>query len=251
MICIVLAAGYATRMYPLTENFPKPLLEVKGRTILDWLINDVDDISRIERILVVSNHRFIGHFQKWLANANYSKPITLLDDGSNRNEERVGAVIDIQVALRNVLSPTDALVIAGDNVLEFSFRGFVDYFNAVGRSCVMCYSEPDADKRRKTGIITVDGRRRVTSFAEKPAYPQNDLAVPPFYCYTASDLNRIDEAVSNGSGKDAPGSLAAWLSRNGELFAWPMPGKRYDIGSLDGYREVQSLYTPYSKRDIM
>lgn len=245
MICIVLAAGYATRMYPLTENFPKPLLEVQGKPILDWLLADVDRIPNIEQIIIVSNHKFVNHFWAWQSKASYVTPITVLDDGSVRNEERIGAVKDIQVALSAVPNPADALVVAGDNVLEFSFGGFVDYYQAIKRSCVMCYEEPDIAKQRKTGIITIDENHRITSFEEKPASPQSNLAVPPFYCYTADDLSRIDEAIADGCGTDAPGSLAAWLSRGSAVYAWQMPRKRYDIGSLEGYREVQTLFKPY------
>lgn len=251
MICIVLAAGYATRMYPLTESFPKPLLKVQGKPILDWLLEDVDRIPNIDQIIIVSNHKFISHFIAWQGKARYAKPIAMLDDSSVRNEERIGAVKDMQVALSAVPNPTDALVIAGDNVLEFSFSGFVDYYQAIKRSCVMCYAEPDIARQRKTGIITTDADRRVTSFEEKPATPQSDMAVPPFYCYTAEDLSRIDEAIADGCGTDAPGSLAAWLSRNSAVYAWKMPGKRYDIGSLEGYREVQTLFQPQKATTVL
>lgn len=242
MICIVLAAGYATRMYPLTENFPKPLLEVQGKPILNWLLEDIDQIAEIERVVVVSNHKFIGHFEEWQKRQHFMKPLTVVDDGSASNERRVGAVKDIQVALEAIDGSPDALVIAGDNVLEFSFGGFVTYYQSIGRSCIMCYREPDLAKQRKTGIITIDASGKVTSFAEKPVAPLSDLAVPPFYCYTANDLSRINEAIAEGCSTDAPGSFAAWLSGHSAVYAWKMPGKRYDIGSLDGYRLVQETF---------
>lgn len=246
MVCIVLAAGYATRMYPLTENFPKPLLEVRGKPILNWLLDDIDKIADVDKIIVVSNHKFISHFESWSQSQSFSKPLVLLDDGSMRNEERIGAVMDIKVALNCVNSPTDALIIAGDNVLEFSLEGFVGYFKSTGSSCIMCCTELDKARRRKTGIITLDADSRVTSFEEKPQEPKSDLAVPPFYAYTAADLARIDEAVSDGCGTDAPGSLAAWLSGHSAVHAWRMPGKRHDIGSLEGYREIDVSFVPYN-----
>ena len=247
MICIVLAAGYATRMYPLTENAPKPLLHVQAKPILNWLLDDIDGIPAIEQILVVSNHRFISHFEAWSKEQRYAKPLRVLDDGFTTNETRIGAVRDIQVALAHMGQPADALVIAGDNVLEFSFSGFVAYYQQVRHSCVMCYREPDVARQRKTGIITVDEASRVTSFQEKPQRPKSDLAVPPFYLYTDSDLRRIPEAIADGCPVDAPGSLAAWLSSHSQVYAWQMPGKRYDIGSLAGYEAVQTQYRPTGK----
>lgn len=244
MICIVLAAGYATRMYPLTENFPKPLLDVQGKPILNWLLEDVDSIKEINQTYIVSNHKFIRQFQAWLEEQRFKNPITLLDDGSETNESRIGAVKDIQVALKAAGEAQDALVIAGDNVLEFSFDGFIECFMACGHSCIMTYHEPDVAKQRKTGIITIDNEGRVTSFEEKPKEPKSDLAVPPFYCYTEADLSLIDTAIVDGCSTDAPGSLAAWLSKYSVVHAWQMPGKRYDIGSLDGYRDVQEQYNP-------
>ena len=247
MVCIVLAAGYATRMYPLTKNAPKPLLKVRGKPILNWLLDDIDGIPSIEQILIVSNHRFISHFEAWRKERRYAKPLMVLDDGSSTNETRIGAVRDIQVALAHIGHPADALVIAGDNVLEFSFSGFVAYYQQTKRSCVMCYAEPDMARRRKTGIITVDDGNRVTSFEEKPEQPKSHLAVPPFYLYTHADLRRIPDAIAGGCPVDAPGSLAAWLSQHSELYAWQMPGKRYDIGSLAGYEAVQTQYRPMEK----
>ena len=262
MICIVLAAGYAMRMYPLTENFPKPLLKVQGKPILNWLLEDVDRIPQVEQVLVVSNHKFAGVFEAWLREQSFHKPIQLLDDGSLTNETRVGAVRDISVALAAVGEKTGraegskavgsseedelpgALVLAGDNVLEFSLQGFVDFFQARRKSCIMCYQEPQLERRRKTGIITLAADGKVTSFEEKPVEPKSNWAVPPFYCYTDEDLLRIPEAVAAGCSTDAPGSLAAWLSVHSDVYAWPMPGHRYDIGSIAGYDEVQKLYHP-------
>lgn len=242
MICIVLAAGYATRMYPLTENFPKPLLEVKGKPILNWLLDDIDQIAGIEQLVVVSNHKFIDRFKEWEAKQSFHVLLLLLDDGSTENANRLGAVKDIQIAYEAVGSNTDALVIAGDNLLTFSFEVFVSYYHRVGASCIMCHEEPDLSKCRRTGIITLDEAMRVTSFEEKPENPKSNLAVPPFYLYTQNDLKHIPAALENGCNADAPGSLAAWLSYNSTVYAFKMPGKRYDIGSIEGYERIKETY---------
>ncbi|MBO5162622.1 MAG: NTP transferase domain-containing protein, partial [Lachnospiraceae bacterium] len=120
MKCVVLAAGYATRLYPLTENFPKPLLPVGGKPILNWLLDDIDILPEIDGHVIISNHKFISYFTKWKEEQNLKNPITILDDGSLDNDHRLGAVRDIQFAIETLKLEDDLLVIAGDNVLDFS-----------------------------------------------------------------------------------------------------------------------------------
>ena len=232
MKCIILAAGYATRLYPLTENFPKPLLPVGGKPILDWLIEDIGPLT--EKITVVTNHKFAGHFAEW---SRGKEKIAVVDDGTETNETRLGAVRDLQLAAE----ADDTLVMAGDNVLDFSLKGFVAFAREKGTSCVMCHEEKELAKLRKTAVITVDGEDRITSYEEKPREPRGQLAVPPFYIYRGTDLMRIPEALAAGCNPDAPGSFAAWLSRETAMHAWRMPGKRHDIGDLASYNAVKDL----------
>ena len=242
MICVVLAAGYATRLYPLTENFPKPLLEVGKKPILNWLLDDIDQQEVITEHVIISNHKFIEHFEKWQKEQKLTKPVTLLDDGSVDNEHRLGAVKDIQFALESIGKQDDLLVIAGDNILDFSLKGFVDFACEKGTSCVMCHEENDLAKQQRTAIIVRDENDLITSYEEKPQVPKGNLAVPPFYIYRAQDAARIQEAVSQGCNTDAPGSFAAWLSRQTDVHAWKMPGKRYDIGDMKSYEHAQEVF---------
>lgn len=186
MKCIVLAAGYATRLYPLTENFPKPLLDVGGKTILDRHVDDIASIKRggksvVDEFIVISNHKFIIHFRDWAATKHL--PITVLDDGTTTNETRLGAVRDIWFAIDTLQIRDDVLVIAGDNVLDFSLDSFLVFANAKRSSCVMCHSEHEPVKQQKTAIITKNEYDLVTSYEEKPLNPNGDLAVPPFYFF--------------------------------------------------------------------
>lgn len=245
MKCLILAAGYATRLYPLTENFPKPLLEVGNKTILDWLVDDLADTTEIDEFVVISNHKFAQHFESWRKSkvqGNFCK-ITVLDDGTSTNETRLGAVKDIQLAVERLALADDLLVMAGDNLLDFSLSQFVQFAKAKGTSCVMCHEENELAKQQKTAIITVDTENRITSYEEKPKAPRGNLAVPPFYCYRACDAKRIQEALEDGCGYDAPGSFAAWLSKKTEMHAYQMPGKRYDIGDISSYEYVKSVFS--------
>lgn len=238
MKCIILAAGYATRMYPLTENFPKPLLAIKGKPILDWLMDDINKCG-ISEFIVVTNHKFYDQFVEWANGHDKGISIKVVDDGTTTNEKRLGAVKDIVLGVQADGTRDDYLVIAGDNILEFSFEGFIKFFEAKGAPCVMCYEENDLKKQQRTAIITFEADGLITTYEEKPSEPKGNHAVPPFYCYRAADIDRIEEALANGCGYDAPGSFAAWLSKHENVYAWEMPGKRIDIGTIEGYEAMK------------
>lgn len=244
MKCVVLAAGYATRLYPLTENFPKPLLEVNGLSILDYLLRDIDKIDDIDGHIIVSNHRYIDSFNKWVdENTAIKKPITVIDDGSVSNESRLGAVKDIQYAIDECgLEGEDLLVIAGDNLLDFSFRGFVDFAKRKNASVVMCSYEESLEELRRCGVMIPDDDMRILSMEEKPHNPKSNWCVGPFYIYKKEDLHLIKQGIEEGCGIDAPGSLVCYLCEKTAIYGYEMPGNRYDIGDIESYEHVKSVY---------
>ena len=215
MKCLILAAGYATRLYPLTENFPKPLLKVGDKTILDWLIDDIEGAGLVDEYVVISNHKFAHHFDEW-ASAKTVK-ITVVDDGTSTNETRLGAVRDIQFAIDKLGLDDDMLVIAGDNVLDFSLQKFV-------------------------GVVEVAPDDRIIGMEEKPAQPRSNWCCPPFYFYTKADARLVSAGIVAGCGTDAPGSYIAWLCTQVPVYAMEMPGRRYDIGNLESYHKVCEEY---------
>ena len=274
---IVIAAGYATRLYPLTQNFPKPLLKVGNRTILDRMLDDLDNIQDIDSHIIVSNHKFASIFQEWakkrMEEGENRKPITIIDDGTSTNDTRLGAVRDLLLAIDtienaqdsttngqssmvngqysmvngqwsmvNIQWPDDIMVVAADNILDFSFQGFVDYFKQKDSSVIMCHHEPELRKLQRTGVIAVDEQMKVLEMQEKPEKPISNWAVPPFYIYKKEDLPLIRDCMNHGCGFDAPGNLAHYLVDVTTIHAWPMPGSRYDIGSLDSYEEAQRIF---------
>lgn len=240
MKCLILAAGYATRLYPLTENFPKPLLTVGNKTILDWLLEDIDKSGVVDEYVVISNHRFVQHFQEWAE--KHTLPITVLDDGTESNETRLGAVRDVQFAIEELGLTDDLLVIAGDNLLDFSLVGFIRYQQEKQTTCIMRYWEESEEKLRKTGVAVVDDEDRIVDMEEKPAEPKSHWCTPPFYIYKASDVGLVKVGIESGCGVDAPGSFIAWLSTQTVVHAYLMPGKRYDIGNLQSYEDVKKNY---------
>ena len=242
MKCLILAAGYATRLYPLTENFPKPLLEVKGKTIIDWLIDDIESTKKIDQYIIISNHKFINHFNNWKDNSTISNKITILDDGTISNETRLGAVKDIELAINNLNIDDDLMVIAGDNLLDFSLSNFINYFENKISSCVMRYLEENLDKVKKSAELVIDTNDLVIEMNEKPEYPKSNWCCPPFYIYNKLDVKKVSIALESGCKKDAPGSFIEYLSKESPVYAMEMPGHRYDIGNLESYKKVCENY---------
>ena len=240
MKCLILAAGYATRMYPLTENFPKPLLKVQGRTILDWLIEDMDSLGVIDEYVVISNHKFAHHFDAWAKDR--PQKITVVDDGTESNETRLGAVRDIQFAIDTCKLDSDMLVIAGDNLLNFSLTKFIAYAMEKKTSCIMRYYEAAEEKLRRSGVASVDANDKIVDMEEKPAQPKDHWCCPPFYYYTREDARLVKKGIEAGCGVDAPGSYIAWLCKQTTVHAMEMPGTRYDIGNLESYEKAQTDY---------
>ena len=240
MKCLILAAGYATRLYPLTENFPKPLLKVAGKSILDWLIEDLNKTGLIDEYIVVTNHKFAPIFEEWAA--QHESPIHVIDDGTSTNETRLGAVRDIALGIHTRNIDEDLLVMAGDNLLTFSLQGFLDYAREKGTTCIMRFYQPDENKLHKCGVAEVDENDLILSMEEKPANPKSHWCCPPFYYYRKEDLKLVDQGIAEGCGTDAPGSFIAWLCARTPVHAWPMPGDRLDIGNLESYEEAQKQF---------
>ena len=289
MINVVLAAGYATRLGELTKNFPKPLLKIGNSTILGKMLDDIDNIDDITEHVIVTNHRFTPIFEEWVktpsgspclggrlvgVGGRYKKPITIIDDGSTANDNRLGAVCDLLLVMektpsgspclggekksslrredlggseesslnREDIGGSDLLVVAADNLLFFSFQEFVDFAKEKQTSCIMCHEQPSIEKLQRTGVVELDENNKVLGMEEKPQEPKSHWAVPPFYIYLKNDLDLVRHSVENGCGKDAPGNLAHYMVEHTTMHAWPMSAGRFDIGSLDTYYEAVRLY---------
>lgn len=235
---IVIAAGYATRLGELTKNFPKPLLKIGDNTILGRMLDDIDRITDIDEHIIITNHKFVHVFEDWKKNQNYMNPITIVDDGTETNETRLGSVCDLLFAMDKLNVDEDMLVVAADNLLFFSFLEFVGFAREKGTSCIMCHEQPSIEKLQRTGVVVLDGNNKVLNMEEKPEHPKSHWAVPPFYLYKKHDLDLIRHSIENGCGKDAPGNLAHYMVKHTTIHAWPMSAGRFDIGSLDTYYEA-------------
>ncbi len=236
---IVIAAGYATRLGELTKNFPKPLLKIGERSILDRMLDDIDTIPEIDEHIIITNHKFAPIFEKWKKEeGRWKKPITIVDDGTETNETRLGAVCDLLFAMKSLQINDDMLVVAADNLLFFSFQEFVDFAKEKGTSCIMCHEQPSIEKLQRTGVVELNEDMRVLGMEEKPQVPKSHWAVPPFYIYLKKELVFVRQSAMNSTGKDGRGNLAHSMVSHTTMHAWPMSAGRFDIGSIDTYYEA-------------
>lgn len=247
---VVIAAGYATRLGDLTKNFPKPLLKIGDNTILGRMLDDIDGIPEIDEHIIITNHKFAHIFEDWAEQRSHDcargdkkgKTITIVDDGTETNETRLGAVCDLLFAMDKLHIDDDILVVAADNLLFFSFSEFVDFAKQKGTSCIMCHEQPSLEKLQRTGVVELDENNKVLGMEEKPEHPKSHWAVPPFYIYRKEDLDLVRHSVENGCGKDAPGNLAHYMVEHTTMHAWSMSAGRFDIGSLDTYYAAVEKY---------
>ena len=208
------------------------------------MLDDIDRIPQVTEHVIVTNHKFAHIFEEWAAKQTYTKPIRIIDDGTETNETRLGAVCDFILAINSLPQgggqegASDLLVVAADNILHFSFQEFVDYAYEKQTSCIMCHEQPSIEKLQRTGVVVLDENNKVLNMEEKPQEPKSHWAVPPFYIYRKEDLDLVRHSVENGCGKDAPGNLAHYMVEKTTMHAWPMSAGRFDIGSLDTYYEA-------------
>lgn len=248
MIAVILAAGYATRLYPLTRDVPKPLLEVAGRSIVDRIIDNAEGIADLREIVVVTNHRFVEHFQRWAdtRRSSSSRGIRVIDDGSTSNENRLGALSDLKLAVdvlveRGLDQPV--LVLAGDNLFDFDLCDLAVFAGERESDCITAHRQDDVEALRRTGVVELSHDNRVLSFAEKPAEPKSTWAVPPVYVYRPETLKvDLPNFLSEENESDAPGSFIPWLIQRKPVYAFSFTGGRYDIGNLASYEAVKRVF---------
>jgi glucose-1-phosphate thymidylyltransferase len=238
---LILAAGYAVRLRPLTLNTPKPLLPVGDRPMIDYIVEKIADVEEVNRILVVVNRRFLEDFRAWVGTAPTSKPIVLVDDGSTSNENRRGAIADIHLAVDKERIQDDLLVVGGDNLFDFGLEEFVLFFKQKGTSVALhdC-GDPWLTKEYSAVLLDEDGR--VRSFEEKPEHPKSSMAAICLYLFEASSLGLLRSYLQDGGNPDAPGHFIEWLHSQIPVYGKVMEGVWYDIGSEETYRQADRSF---------
>ena len=246
MKAILLAAGYGTRLYPLTRDGPKALLPVGGRPILDYLVDVLEKAPEIARIVLVTNARFEDAFLRWAQERRLSTPLTVVCDGSTSNENRLGAVADIQFGLQHSKAEEEeaVYVLGSDNLPRFDLLDAVRLHERCGASVVFACREESAERLRSAGVAEVDSAGRVVGFEEKSACPRSDLRVPAFYLYAADAIALLDGYLEGGNNPDAPGYFLGWVVERKPVYACMAPQGTYDVGTLESYRKACDEFRP-------
>jgi glucose-1-phosphate thymidylyltransferase len=240
-IAIVLCAGFATRMYPLTKAFPKPLLEVAGRPVIEYLMDQLVELPGLEAIYLVSNGKFYPHFAEWkrLWEHNHRSrypAVALLNDGSMDNDHRLGASVDFQFVMKTIAEPERVLVTAGDNIYRFGIKPLWEQFLQSDRHYIVALPETDREKLKKTGVLELATDDRVARLFEKPAHPSSEWFCPPLYFFQSTVLEQLDAFLTEHTAGDAPGYFIDFLCRKESVYAFRLNASRLDIGSIETYR---------------
>ena len=242
MKAIILAAGYATRLYPLTLNMPKALLPIGGKPIIDHIVAQMDTVEELDEIYVVSNDKFAGHFEEWAKTAVSRVPIKVLNDGTTDDSNKRGAIGDISFVIEEMKIDDDLMVIAGDNFFTYSLKDYVRFFHEKDRDCVCVKVWKDESQLSQFGIALLDWAGKVLDIEEKPAKPKSNTVVFAAYLYKKETVPMFAEYLAAGNKPDAPGNFPAWLYKKQEVYAYTFEGECYDVGTPESYREVCEMY---------
>ena len=245
MKVIILAAGYATRLYPLTLTQPKPLLPVAGKPMIEYVLDNLAPIDGIDHIYVVTNAKFAGHFERWSKAYRADKAklnITTVNDRSTDDTSKLGAIGDIHFVLQSQNVAADVIVVAGDNLFSDKLPDFGRYCRAKNAPVLAVYDVGDLEQIKKYNAITLDGDGRITFFEEKPKNPMSTLTGIALYYYPKSTLPLIKQYIAEGNNADQPGRLIQWLYPRLPVYTWKVPGLWYDIGSKETLEEANRIF---------
>jgi glucose-1-phosphate thymidylyltransferase len=246
MKLIILAAGYATRLYPLTLNQPKPLLPVAGKPMLEHVLDNVRMIKAIDRAYVVTNAKFVSHFQQWAdryqhPDLNFS--FTIVDDHSTDDSNKLGAIGDLHLVLTSYEINDDVIVVGGDNLFSNDLREFGEYCQGQNAPVTGVYDVGDLEQIKKYNAIEIDENDRITYFEEKPKEPKSTLTGIALYYYPASVLPLIHQYIAEGNNPDQPGRLVQWLYPRVPFYVWKVPGLWFDVGSIETLEEANRVFS--------
>ncbi len=242
MKAIILAAGYATRLYPLTLNRSKALLPIGGKPIIDHIVAQMEQIKELNEIFVVTNDKFFEQFEEWAKTTKSRIPIKVLNDGTTDDSNKRGAIGDIFFVIEKEKIEDELMIIAGDNFFTYSLREYVDFYRKKDRDCVCVKLWEDESMLSQFGIAILDENGMVLDIEEKPARPKSNAVVFATYLYKKETVPLFAQYLAEGNKPDAPGNFPAWLHKRKEVYAYAFDGECYDIGTPESYREVCELY---------
>ncbi|HNX91145.1 MAG TPA: nucleotidyltransferase family protein [Candidatus Omnitrophota bacterium] len=240
---LILAAGYGTRLYPLTINKPKPMLEVGGKTIMERHLNKLAAVKDCTGVYIVTNNRFYEGINDWIKKYSFRMPVEIINDKTTSNDDRLGAIGDINLVMnegRDIRE--DVLIMAGDNLFEFDINDFINFSKKKEHLCVALYDVKSIELAKKYGIVHLDNGNKVTEFQEKPSEPRSTLASTGIYYLHKTCLGCIKEYMSTGKSKDAPGNFVKWMSETKGVYGYVFDNGWYDIGDIASLEKADKEY---------
>ncbi len=243
MKCILLCAGYATRLFPLTENFPKALLEIeKGKPLLDYILDEVNSIEEIDEIYVITNDKYYQHFVDWKREKSFAKPIIVLNDHTLSNDDRLGAIGDINYTIHQANIDDDVIIIAGDNLFNYHLKDVVSYYQEKNSPVICGKKLDDMNLLKRFAVASYDEEGRLTKLVEKPEVPESNIGIYATYIYPRRILPYFDKYLEEGNQKDAPGYFVEYLYKKEPVYVYQFQGECYDVGTHESLKEVRELY---------
>jgi glucose-1-phosphate thymidylyltransferase len=236
---VILAGGYATRLYPLTLDRPKHLLEVGGRPILELLLERLP-LDELDAVYVVTNAKFAERFREWAE--SYPAAVIVLDDGTTSEDDRLGAIGDLQLVIESQGLDDDLIVAAGDSIFTERLDDFARFGRERGAAAIAVYDIGDLDEMKRLSSISVDADSRLVAFEEKPERPESTLAGIALYFYPRAVVPLVGRYLAEGNNPDQPGRLVAWLYERVPVYAWRVPGRWFDIGTPETLAEAEDLF---------
>ncbi|MFH1413351.1 MAG: nucleotidyltransferase family protein [Candidatus Omnitrophota bacterium] len=239
MKALILAAGYATRLYPLTRNHPKPLLKLGKKPIISRIIEKIDGLPGVDEVIVITNSRFISDFKKWQKGSKFKLRLSLVDDLTKNIDDRRGAIGDLSFAVARKRIKDDLLVIAGDNIFADSLRNFIYFGKKMNNAVIGIYNIKNKTQARQYGVIKLDRKKRLVNFEEKPKKPKSTLVAMCLYYFPKKRLSLIKEYMHKNHRHDTAGSYISWLQGRTPVYGHVFDRWWYDIGDHKSYRQAQ------------
>ncbi len=243
MKCILLCAGYATRLSPLTDNFPKPLLEIAPeKPLLDYILEKVNMLDEVDEIAVITNDRYYQHFVTWAGKKQNTKPIKVVNDHTTSNDDRLGAIGDINYTIEHLNYDDDLLIIAGDSLFEMDLRDFVAFYHQVKSPVIACKINDDYEALKNFAVVTLDENKKIVNLVEKPAEPPSNLAGYAIYLYPREVIPMIKQYLDEGNKPDAPSYLVEYIYQKTPSYGYVFDEAFYDVGSHESLALVRKKY---------
>jgi glucose-1-phosphate thymidylyltransferase len=239
---LILAAGYGTRLYPLTLDKPKPLLEVGNKTILERLVRKLETVDSCDEVYVITNDKFYEVINKWKEEHKTRFPVSVINDGTLSNDDRLGAIGDINLVFENKDPQDDILIMAGDNLFEFDINDFINFASVKKEMAIAFFDVKDIELASKYGIVSLDEDGKIVDFKEKPKNPESTLASTGIYYLPGSRLAAFKEYMETENSKDAPGNFVRWMAENNDVYGYVFDDGWYDIGDIKSYERADREY---------